>query len=74
MVDITLLRPEGQEEKDTAMKDDNRTRLVPVHRDSALHSRVRAYEPFTTVRFEDRKHTIATKYGVFWSMISRKIT
>ena len=49
------------------MKADNRTRVVLVQRDFA------GLAPFTTVRFEDRKHAVATKYGVFWSLISRRI-
>jgi hypothetical protein len=57
------------------MKADNRTIVVLVQHDSArlARKRVGAFEPFTTVRFEDRKRAVAAKYGVFWSLISRRI-
>jgi hypothetical protein len=57
------------------MKANSTPRVVLVQHDFARHARnrARAFEPFTTVRFEDRKHSVATKYGVFWSLISRRI-
>ena len=57
------------------MKVEYRIRVVMVDPDSArLAARhTRAHEPFTTVRFEDRKHATALRYAPFWTMISRRV-
>ncbi|HLC11360.1 MAG TPA: hypothetical protein VJL56_05915 [Candidatus Bathyarchaeia archaeon] len=57
------------------MKGNKPIRVVLVDGDSTrlVRPRARAFDTFKTVRFEDRKHEVATKYGVFWSLISRRI-
>jgi hypothetical protein len=56
------------------MKENNETRVVLVRRDSAslARRRTRAFDSFTTVRFEDRKRAATAAYGTFWHMMSRR--
>jgi hypothetical protein len=57
------------------MKADKPIRVVLVDGDSTrlIRTRARAFDTFKTVPFEERKRAVATKYGVFWSLISRRI-
>ena len=57
------------------MKANKPIKVVLVDGDSTrlVRTRSRAFDTFKTVRFEDSKHALTTKYGVFWSLISRRI-
>jgi hypothetical protein len=61
-------------EGNTAMKENSETRVVLVGRDSAglARRRARAFDSFTTVRFEERKRAVAAAYGTFWYLMSRR--
>ncbi len=56
------------------MKENNETRKVLVGGDSAslARRRARAFESFTTVRFEERKRAATAAYGTLWHLMSRR--
>ena len=56
------------------MKENSEAELVLVRRDSAslARRRARAFESFTTVRFEERKRAATAAYGTLWHLMSRR--
>jgi hypothetical protein len=56
------------------MKENSEAGLVLVRRDSAslARRRARAFESFTTVRFEERKRAATAAYGTLWHLMSRR--
>jgi hypothetical protein len=56
------------------MKENSEAGLVLVRRDSSslARRRARAFESFTTVRFEERKRAATAAYGTLWHLMSRR--